>query len=460
MRILQVIHQFPPHSSQGSELHCQQLSRYFRDHGDAVGVFHLSNFKPRHPKRLLQYDQDGLNIFHCIDGGQYSRQADWPNFYLRKSFSRALDIFQPDLVHFHHYLSLGDGLVRLAKTKTRGIVYTLHDFGLLCPNEHLLRDQGGLCEKATPDFFEACCPTRIRSNRGVRPGIIAQLPPLERWREFAAHQSGSCRRALMQATVKVAEKILGRPESRRFEDKKSFFLSSTRQIIHDVDQFLAPSNFLLERFIACGIPQDKIIHLRYGMTHFPVKSPAESHDKKLRFGYIGAFHPHKGIDLLLSAFQGLGAHASLHLHGSSFASPVSEAYLQQITSQSMKGVVLHGPYDNREIGDILSSLDAIIVPSRWYENSPLTIQEAQIARVPVITAGVGGMAELVRDGIDGLHFRCNDAIDLHRVLRSLIDSPAQLHKLRTHIPKVPTVEEQAHQVRQLYQDLFSQQGAP
>ena len=119
--------------------------------------------------------------------------------------------------------------------------------------------------------------------------------------------------------------------------------------------------------------------------------------------------------------------------------------------------MVHGPYDNNRIGELLAELDAVIVPSVWFENEPLTIQEAQIAGVPVITANQGGMAELVQDGIDGLLFQLGDSRDLRRVLLQLIEDPAQLVRMRAHAPEVPTIEAQAGIVRQLYVQTISTQ---
>ncbi len=146
----------------------------------------------------------------------------------------------------------------------------------------------------------------------------------------------------------------------------------------------------------------------------------------------------------------LSDRASLHLHGSSFGSPVSEAHFRKLTSQPGHGVVVHGRYDNSRIGELLADLDAVIVPSVWFENEPLTIQEAQIAGVPVITGNEGGMAELVRDGIDGVQFRLGDPHDLRRVLLELIAEPQRLQALRARAPEVPAIEAQARLVREAY----------
>jgi glycosyltransferase involved in cell wall biosynthesis len=455
MRILQVIHQYPPFSSQGSEVYCQTLSHCLKTLGDQVAVFHLSNTRPRRPRRLNETHQDGMSFYHCIDSGEYSRLANWPNHFLRESFCHTLATFQPDVVHFHNYLSLGDDLVNLAKTKGAKVIYTLHDYGLICPNALLLRHGGELCGKSTPDFFEGCCPELIRSAGGASPRFASRLPSLARWRQYANNQSNPYRRAFLRKAVGIAESILGAPETSAVAEKKSFFLQATHRIFQQVDLFLAPSAYLRGRYLACGIDPDRILHLRYGLVHVPRVPRQPRQDDRLRFGYIGAFHAHKGVDILLTAFRGLGDRASLHLHGSSFDSPVSEAHFKRSTAEPIPGVVLHGRYDNSAIGAILAGLDAVIVPSRWYENSPLTIQEAQIAGVPVITSDVGGMAELVRDGIDGRQFRCNDPMDLRRILLSLIEAPDQLKALRANAPEVPTIEQQSSKVRECYSSLLS-----
>ncbi len=146
--------------------------------------------------------------------------------------------------------------------------------------------------------------------------------------------------------------------------------------------------------------------------------------------------------------------ARLHIYDSTFGSPISENHWRRISNQEKSGVIVHGAYQNEKIGEILAGLDAVIVPSVWFENSPLTIQEAFIGGVPVITSNQGGMAELVRDGVDGLHFRLGDANDLRNKLVSLIEDPNQLNRLRSEISEVPSIEQQTAVIRQYYEQLI------
>jgi glycosyltransferase involved in cell wall biosynthesis len=457
LRILQVIHQFPPYSSQGSEIYCDQLSRELARTED-VRVFHVSNAPHDLWRRLRRETIRGLSTYHCVDGGKYARLADWPNRFLRRSFQTALDDFRPEIVHFHNFLSLGDNPTTLAAAGGAAVVYTLHDYGLICPNALLLRDDGVLCGKQDPDFFQHCCPVLIRaSGRGRRTPWTARLPSLARWRFYAHQQHRPWLRACLRSVTDRAAAVLGDPRHSRLERKRDFFLAQTRRIFHEVDLFLAPSEFLRERYVSCGVPRHKIEFLRYGMRHFPAaRRPGAG---SVRFGYIGALHPQKGIELLLEAFRDLDVAARLDVFGSSFGSPISENYWRRISDGTMPNVFLHGQYDNGRVGEILAGLDVVVVPSIWYENSPLTIQEAFIARVPVITANEGGMAELVRDGIDGLHFRLGDAADLRRKLRYVAMHPDVLERLRDGIPAVPGIEAHAATLLGRYRTLWANRAA-
>jgi len=94
----------------------------------------------------------------------------------------------------------------------------------------------------------------------------------------------------------------------------------------------------------------------------------------------------------------------------------------------------------------MADLHWVLIPSIWWENSPLVIQEAFFHRRPVICSDVGGMAEKVRDGIDGMHFRVGDAFSLARTIeaattnprlwRSLRDGIGEPHPMSTHIARL------------------------
>lgn len=453
MRILQVIHQFPPHSSQGSEVYCRDLSLALADIGNEVGIFHTSNTKPRFPRRLLRGSDERLTVFHCIDGAEYARAADWPNHFLRKRFAEVLVDFRPDIVHFHNYISLGDDLVGMASAFGAGVIYTLHDYGLICPNNLLMQGPGNLCGKMDAGFFQDCCPAQIRSSGGKHPWIRHLLPSLSRWQAFTNQQKHPAIRLAMQSAISTTSMMRRHLRGHHSDNKRSFYMAATQRIFNGVDLFISPSTFLQDRYISCGLPANRIRCIRNGIKHFsPMPKILAEH---VRFGYIGAIHAHKGVDLLVRAFNGLGDQASLHIYGTSFNSPVSEAYAERLRGIAGANTHFHGEYQNSRIAEVLANIDVIVVPSLWYENSPLTIQEAFLAGVPVITADVGGMAELISDQVDGLHFKFGDEESLRSALKQLVDKPELIMSLTRNIPQVPKINEQVKAINTCYSEILS-----
>ena len=99
-------------------------------------------------------------------------------------------------------------------------------------------------------------------------------------------------------------------------------------------------------------------------------------------------------------------------------------------------------------------MDVLIVPSVWYENSPLVIQEAFLAGVPVITSDIGGMKELVEDGNDGFLFNVGNSDSLRKVLQGIISNPTVLNELEIRPSKVRSIEDDARSVMKLYEKVM------
>jgi GT2 family glycosyltransferase len=99
----------------------------------------------------------------------------------------------------------------------------------------------------------------------------------------------------------------------------------------------------------------------------------------------------------------------------------------------------------------LQSIDVLVVPSIWPENSPLVIREAFLAGIPVVASAIGGIPEAVTDGRNGLLFRPGDVEELHRVLVRLVEEPALLPTLRAGIPAVQSIEDDVRVTRGIYQ---------
>jgi glycosyltransferase involved in cell wall biosynthesis len=175
------------------------------------------------------------------------------------------------------------------------------------------------------------------------------------------------------------------------------------------------------------------------------------------FGYSGQIKPHKGVDVLIDAAAMLAARGhrfKLAVYGNPDEDRAYTHALQQRAGQA-GWLEWRGKYAAGGVWDVLAGLDALVIPSRWYENSPNVILEAQAAGVPVVATRLGGMAELIEHDVNGLLFELNDAGDLARQLARLVDEPGLIDRLRANAPAVKTSEQESVELARLYGELVS-----
>ena len=155
----------------------------------------------------------------------------------------------------------------------------------------------------------------------------------------------------------------------------------------------------------------------------------------------------KGIKILLEAFRNLDR-SELHIFGSIGG---QRTFLERYGTER---VFFDGAFDNWDINAVLEKIDVLIVPSIWYENSPLVIQEAFVAGVPVITSNIGGMAELVEDGVEGFTFDVGDKGALKEVMKRIEDDPEILNDLDVGEAKVRSIQDDARFIQQIYREVL------
>ncbi len=112
-----------------------------------------------------------------------------------------------------------------------------------------------------------------------------------------------------------------------------------------------------------------------------------------------------------------------------------------------------GKYKPSDVARVFSEIDVLVVPSLWYENSPLVIHEAFATRTPVLASGIGGMAELVADGKGGITFSAGSAEDLACKIQKLAEDESLRSSLARSAPKVKTIEENAQELEETYKRL-------
>ncbi len=329
-------------------------------------------------------------------------------------YSRHLTDFllaqQPDVVHLQHTHFIGlDLLSQIRRVlPDAAIVYTLHEFLPICHHHgQMVRTFGDeLCREASPRRCNECFP---------------EISP------------------------------------------QSFFLRERFVKGHfaNVDRFLAPSAQLMDKYLRWGVGSERIEVEEYGrlMPEHRASDPRQTKEP-VNIGFFGQLSHFKGAELMMEAMAMLEPESKAHLwlNGANLELQTQEFQEEfaQLQEQLRGRVSFRGPYEHQELPSLMADLHWVLIPSIWWENSPLVIQEAFFHRRPVICSDVGGMAEKVRDGVDGIHFRQGDPHSLARTIEEATTNPRLWQALRKGTRDPYPMDAHVSRLRDLYGELIGQ----
>ncbi|MFV9888903.1 MAG: glycosyltransferase [Rickettsia conorii subsp. raoultii] len=429
MKILTVIHGYPPYYRAGSEVYSQTLARKLSDnHEIQVFARHENSFLPSfHYSTVLDYGDPKI-LLHLINIPITKYRYKFINEEVNIRFEKIIDDFKPDLIHFGHLNHLSISLPAIATKRGIPTVYTLHDFWLMCP-------RGRFVQRNSEELLKLC------------DGQEDKKCATECYKGYFTGDEG-----LLNAEIAYWQQWV------------STRMKQTKKIVEYVDHFIAPSKFLMNKFVKeFNIPHTKISYLDYGFDLNRLKDRNRIPEEDFIFGYIGTHTPEKGIDLLLKAFSSLSANAKLRIWGALSQETAGLKAIANHFPQKVKDKIeWMGNYENENIvTEVFNKVDAIVIPSIWGENSPLVIHEAEQLRIPVITADYGGMAEYVQDGINGLLFKHKDIESLSEKMENLnIDKNlyTKLTKkgyLYSNDGNVPSISEHTIELEEIYFNIIA-----
>jgi len=226
-----------------------------------------------------------------------------------------------------------------------------------------------------------------------------------------------------------------------------------KSCLKEADLLISPSSFLRNKFVEHGFSQDSILVSDNGTNTRLFQNLRKRPSNKVRFGYIGTIQRHKGVHILVEAFNKVNhPQAELKIFGDPLLAPNYYAELKNMARN--RRIQFLAEFDNSNIAHILSEIDVLVVPSIWPENSPLTIHEAKLAKVPVIASNLGGMPDLVEDGITGLLFKPGNADELLDKLNLLIEHRKLIKRFQGNIKPIKSIEENARELEELYRKLI------
>jgi glycosyltransferase involved in cell wall biosynthesis len=445
MKILQVIHSFPPYTTAGSEVYTYNLSTELAKKHE-VSIFHRINDRYKKEYEAFHNNFNGLDIYTINNTFRLCNSFEmiYDNDIITKKFADILDEIKPDIVHIQHLLFLSTTIVKEIKCRDIPIIYTLHDYWLICPQGQLLKRNFKICNTYRDLDCVDCQVYQLSIKKGIKKiycALYKIMPDLTRFfKKIYLYFANS----FLLSSKNAIEKI----------NTRSRHIKSMCDL---VDVFIAPSQFLRQKFINSGIINPaKIIFSPYGFNRklFENLKKTDS-NSKIRFAYIGTLLPHKGVDVLIKAFNRINSdRVELNIYGKLYPYVGFEYYPRYLKKLAKnKNIKFRRSFDNDNIANIFANTDVLIVPSIWPENSPLVIHEAFLAKTPVIASDIGGNPELVSHNVNGLLFRANDEKGLYNKIKLIIDRPTYIDELSQNTPAIKTIEENTEELEKIYTKL-------
>jgi len=329
----------------------------------------------------------------------YSKEA-------RQKFARMVERVKPDVVHLQNiHAHLTPSIIFEAKRRGLPTVWTLHDYKLVCPNSHFLIDQTGeICEACRGGQFWQAARKRCKKGSLLASGMASL--------EAYAHQ-------MMNVRGKV-------------------------------DAFLCPSSFLRTKLLENGFDAAKTHHLP---LFLPQDAFAYTPEDEGYLLFLAKLEPLKGIFPLLDAARRV-PHVNVVLAGR-----VDEPLQSQLPTLLPSNVTYAGFKGGQELADLRRGARALVLPSLWYENQPLSILEAFALGKPVIASDLGGMRELVGENERGLLTAMGEPDALADAMNWMVDHPSDARVIgrrafqyakENHSP-----EKHYRQLMDIYQDVIS-----
>jgi glycosyltransferase involved in cell wall biosynthesis len=445
MRILLPVHAYPPRSVAGVEVYTHRLARALQARGHEVLVLAAAHDLSAAPYEVRRRHHDGVAVAEVVNLHQKGTlEATWSDPDLERAALPVISQFRPDCVHAQHLLNLSVGLLAACRALGAAVVLTLHDYWLSCPRDGM-RMRADLVRCDTVDH--ATCARCLAGSPYLVPSLERRAVAAARWAGLgrALHRFHRMAPILGTGLRRVA-RLGAAPQSLAHDmDRRAAVL---RAALAEVDLVLAPTAFARDRAIEFGVPPDRVRVCPLGVPA-AVASQSAARSRQ-RVGFMGTVAPHKGVHVLIEAFRRVDApEARLEIHGALTVAPDYVARLRDLAGGDPR-IALRGPFAEGRQWDVLAGLDLLVVPSVWWENSPLTILEALSAGIPVVASAIGGIPEILPPAWGRL-VPAGEVPALAEAVRDVIEG-----RLFASLPPRPhtrTVDDEARELESLYAGL-------
>lgn len=442
MKIVFFVHCFFPNHFYGTETYTLELARHYQSFGHEVTVV-SATFQGEKPQKALldRYLFQGVPVV-SIDKNRIPHSRIKETYYqpdMRAVFQELMGELAPDVVHVTHLINHTATLLEITQAMGIPTYATFTDFFGFCLNNKLENARGGLCVGPSASRLNCvACHLKAAADAGGAGGLLryANRPGVA---EAAAYGLDMIRRfpGIRRGPIDGGvEDIVHRPN----------ILSTLYGRVYRAA--VAPTRFLGDAYQKNGI-STPLYYIHFGVDIDRTPKSVRLRDHVPTIGFIGQIAPHKGTDLLLSAFKRLPKEAArLLVYG---PTDQDRQYMESLeTLADTAHVEFRGTFKQESMPAIMAELDLLVIPSRWYENSPLVLLNALASHTPVLISDVAGMTEFLDPGINGYAFERGNVDSLYQYLRALVLRPDDLYALAQTTNYERTTKNMAQETLALY----------
>lgn len=419
LKILHIVHQYAPDFIGGTELYTATLAAKQVNLGHQVSVF-VPSPQINGAEKIVE---DGITVYRVLCGPRSANQVFATPIFgsnqISAAFSRCLAETQPDIVHIQHLMGVPAGLTaQLVKDKIPYVV-TLHDYWYGCANGQLLTNTDQtICDGPNTLFTNCGRCAFARAGRPTLGRVLAPtLSPLIAYRQNKLRNVLSHAQAVIPPTHFVQSAY----------EKMGFDTSNFEHIPHGIE-----------------VPAALVAAAQASAAELRATIPA-----KLNLVYIGGISPQKGLHTLIEAFNHLPADAQLTIYGDLSKFPDYVSHLQRLIRHP--AITLAGHLARTEVWNAIASADFVVIPTHWFEASPLIIDEVFAVGTPILASDIGSVSEKVRHNEDGWLVPPGDAQAWKDVIDMIYAQPELRGKLRANIRPIFSQEEHLERIMALYE---------
>ncbi len=461
LKIMMVNLCFLPESTGGSEFYTYHLSKALLLKGFDVTVLTTIDDKSLERYEVVHVFFDGIKVIK-IANSPYLCSSFTELFIdpkVRSLFIKLIEEERPGLVHFQHLAYLSGNLPEVAHQLKVPSIFTLHDYWPICFRSNLVRPDHGICPGPSHGMYCASCNGTSVAALSTIPGfpLLSKIINAQAIAKVVTAVAGifplrvvSKMEELLKTRRRNAE-VDSSPDSTAVRENLFRFEFFKKQF--QFPRFvLSPSNHLKSRFEREGYREILVLPLGFHEARKVDKLPFNG---KLKIAYLGNILQNKGVGVILSELCGVPDMnmIEINIYGSMKDPYYSSKVEEQARIYPKEVVRFHGGYrSDKDLPGIMANNHVMVFPSLWEENYPLVIRETLLHGVPVIASNLGGVPEVIKNGINGFLFDPYKKGDLLDKVAFILKNPQILEKITegARMTKIEKQDDHVSKICELY----------